>query len=568
MSECLTKLNESSMNNHDHRMLSFIALAACLALSVAFLIWDMPLAFLLSVVGGILVGLAASAQIYKHSAALSGFCYLTSSHLIMGGLTYLNGTFNSTLGMAALVTAVVGIGLWRGWLRAYAFIGSFCVYVAVIFQEYILGVRVNHISNDILKPLSLLAFLLYASFLLLGFMLLISKLRGALEKVETEKTNAENANRTKSDFLANMSHEIRTPLNGIFGSLQVIRGSPEDQSTVARYTNVAMQSYHSIIGIVNDVLDLSKMSENKVEIYPEPSSVAELVSFVSSEMGAVALNKGIDLSSSCSPELAGQTRLIDRTRLTQLLRNILSNAVKFTKSGSVTIDAQVGKSADEVVITITDTGVGIPEEKLSAIFEPFEQVESSRAVERSGTGLGLPIAKQLAELMGGSITVKSTEGVGTTFTVVLKLPQTTLARTDKLGAIDIAKLQPARILLAEDVMTNRMIFNAVLKDCPYTIDEAENGELAVERALSQDYDLVLLDIQMPVMDGLSALQALKTVDYPKPIIACTANVMKEDIAQYMEAGFDSVICKPYLKEDLVACIQTAVTREGFSFTNR
>jgi CheY-like chemotaxis protein/two-component sensor histidine kinase len=357
-------------------------------------------------------------------------------------------------------------------------------------------------------------------------------------------------------------------LNGIFGSLQVIRGSLEDQSTVARYTNVAMQSYHSIIGIVNDLLDLSKLSENKVEIYPEPSNVAELVSLVSSEMGAVALNKGIDLSTSCSPELAGQTRLIDRTRLTQLLRNFLSNAVKFTKSGSVTIDAQVGTNADEVVITITDTGVGIPEDKLSAIFEPFEQVESSRAVERSGTGLGLPIAKQLAELMGGSINVKSTEGVGTTFTVVLKLPQTTLARTDNFGAIDIAKLKPARILLAEDVMTNRMIFNAVLKDCPYTIEEVENGELAVERALSQDYDLVLLDIKMPVMDGLSALHALKTVDYPKPIIACTANVMKEDIAQYMDAGFDSVIGKPYIKEDLVACIQTAVTRGGFSSTNR
>lgn len=170
--------------------------------------------------------------------------------------------------------------------------------------------------------------------------------------------------------------------------------------------------------------------------------------------------------------------------------------------------------------------------------------------------------------MDGDISVESEVGIGTRFTVRVKLPETEIPRTDKRGAIDITKLHPARILLAEDVATNRMIFGALLKDCPYTIDLAENGEVAVEKALANEYDLVFMDIQMPVMDGLSAISALKTANYSKPIIACTANVMKEDIEEYMVSGFASVIGKPYLKEDLVANIQAAVTRESFTQSYR
>ena len=557
-------LNASADNDHDHRYPSLIAIFACLVLSIVYFLWDLPLFLLINVVSAMLVGFAASSRIYRQSAALSGFSYITSSHLTMGGLTYLNGTFDSTLGMAAMMTMIVGMGLWRGWLRAYAVIGSLCIYTAVIFQEYIMGVRVNYIPTDIQKPFSLIAFLLYLMFATFSFFLLVSKLKDAIKVNRKARTEAEVANRAKSEFLANMSHEIRTPLNGIFGSLQVIRSNLNDSDTVARYTNVGMQSYHSLIGIVNDILDLSKLNQSKVELYPEPSNVDDIIKLVTSELSAVAMNKGISLTSFSSPDVSNQNRLIDRTRFAQILRNLLSNAIKFTDSGSVHIEAQPGETAEHIIFSVSDTGAGIPTDKLERIFEPFEQTDASRATERAGTGLGLPISKKLAELMGGSISVTSELGQGSRFEVQLFLPVTSMPRADQKSRIDLAKLQPARILLAEDVMTNRMIFSALLKGLPYEIDEAENGELAVEKALKNDYDLVFLDIQMPVMDGLSAIQALKVADYSKPIIACTANVMKEDVEQYMSAGFDSVIGKPYLKEDLVTNIQSAVTRGSLS----
>lgn len=394
--------------------------------------------------------------------------------------------------------------------------------------------------------------------------ILTARVRYITEQYRRSQQAALEASMAKSDFLASMSHEIRTPLNGIFGSLQIIRGHLDDSVTVGRYTNIAMQSYQSVIGIVNDILDLSKLAQDKVEIYPEPSNVSEIIALVTSELKAVALNKGVDLSSLCAAEVDAQNRLIDRTRLAQVLRNLIANALKFTDSGGVKIEARLGASSDEVVFIISDTGVGIPEDKLEKIFEPFEQSDASRNTERSGTGLGLAISKKLVELMDGSIDVKSEMSRGSQFTVRVKLPETEAPRADERGAIDITKLHPARILLAEDVATNRMIFGALLKNCPYTIDEAINGAMAVEKALAQEYDLVFMDIQMPVMDGLSAISALNAANYAKPVIACTANVMKEDVEEYMAAGFASVIGKPYLKEDLVANIQAAVTRESFT----
>ena len=559
---CFKQLNESSVNDHDHRVPSLLALVACLVLSITYIVWDMPLFLTLSVASGILVGLAASTHVYRLSAALSGFSYVTSSHLTMGALTYLNGTIDSVLGMAALMTAILGLGLWRGWVRAYAVAGSLCIYTAVIFQEYVMGVRVKYIPIDVQKSFSLIAFLLYAMFSLVGFALIMSKIKTALKQAETAKVAAEEANRAKADFLANMSHEIRTPLNGIFGSLQVVRAHPLDQEIVVRYTDVAMQSYHSVLGIVNDILDISKITEGKVSLFPEPARLCDTVGMISSELAAQAHNKGIKLETYCSARAREGNRLIDTTRLSQILRNILSNAIKFTDKGTVSLSVDIGTQNSEVIIVIEDTGVGIPADKLESVFEAFEQAEASRTTERSGTGLGLAITKRLVELMNGSISVDSTLGEGTRFTVKLTLPVTQQPTADEQQGETITEIKPARILLVEDVTTNRLIFNALLKTYPFEIIEAVNGEIGVEKALNEEFDLVFMDIQMPVMDGLGALSALKAANYDKPVIACTANVMKEDIERYLAAGFDSVIGKPYLKEDLISNIQAAVTRDS------
>ena len=369
------------------------------------------------------------------------------------------------------------------------------------------------------------------------------------------------ANNAKSDFLANMSHEIRTPLNGMFGSLQIIQQNKSDPAMVGKYTDVAMNSYQSVIGIVNDILDMTKITEGKVSLYPEPARLNDLIGGVCSDYAAMARQKGIQLDCRVSDAAKQGNRLIDSLRLGQILRNLVSNALKFTDEGKVEIFIDVGKQANQVIITVKDSGAGIPENKLDTIFEAFEQVDASRTTERRGTGLGLPIVKRLVELMSGEISVSSTLGEGTTFMVTVELP-ITQEKVKQDTVEQITDVKPARILLAEDVKTNQMVFEVMLRDEPYEIDMADDGEIAVQMALSGDYDLIFMDIMMPNMGGIEALQALKVAGFNKPVIACTANVMKEDVEQYLAAGFDGVIGKPYLRDELRMHIQSAVSSGG------
>lgn len=385
-----------------------------------------------------------------------------------------------------------------------------------------------------------------------------AQLATALESARAAEREAKAASNAKSDFLANMSHEIRTPLNGLFGSLQIIQKNQEDPAAVQKYSAIAMNSYDAVLGVVNDILDMTKITEGKVEIYPEPTRLGDILGIVYSEFSGLAREKGLQFELHISEGAKKHNRMIDSLRLGQVLRNLISNALKFTDQGKVEVSVETAQRSDEIVIIVRDSGPGIDEAKLETIFEAFEQAQGSRTTERRGTGLGLSIAKGLVELMNGRIDLVSKLGEGSTFTVRVELPVTQQPVKQDIEE-QIIDIKPARILLAEDVKTNQIVFEVMLRDCPYEIDIAENGEIAVKKALSADYDLIFMDIMMPKMGGVEALQALKIAGYTKPVIACTANVMKEDVKVYLEEGFNSVVGKPYLREDLITQIQAAVS---------
>lgn len=434
----------------------------------------------------------------------------------------------------------------------------FSVTVSVSIRLFVYGLNSDY-TISIIAPLIIAPL---ASITLLAVSRLLK--RSNIQLAEKEALLAETleevhaASRAKSDFLANMSHEIRTPLNGLFGSLQIIQQNKSDTAMVDKYIQVAMSSYHSVIGIVNDILDITKITEGKVSLYPEPARLQDLLGSVCSDYAATARNKGIQLDGHMSDTAKQGNRLIDTLRLGQILRNLISNALKFTDEGKVEIFVDVGKQANQIIFTVKDSGVGIPTNKLDTIFEAFEQVDASRTTESRGTGLGLPIVKRLVELMSGEISVSSTLGEGTTFMVTVELP-ITQEKVKQDIAEQITDIKPARILLAEDVKTNQMVFEMMLRDDPYEIDMADDGEIAVQMALSGNYDVIFMDIMMPNMGGMEAFQALKVAGFNKPVIACTANVMKEDVEQYLAAGFDGVIGKPYMRDELSIHIQSAVS---------
>jgi len=366
------------------------------------------------------------------------------------------------------------------------------------------------------------------------------------------------AQKAKEQFLANVSHEIRTPINGISGMATLLGNRPsEEEQTI--YLNAIKSAADNLKVIINDILDIASIESGKLKFEKIGFNVNELLQSLIGTFNHQAKEKKIQLVFQLEKE-ANQIVSGDPVRLNQILINLISNAIKFTQSGSIYVTCSVHKKTKNKYVLqfeVSDTGIGIPEDKLKTIFESFSQADASVTRKYGGTGLGLTIVKQLVELQGGSISVRSTLKKGSTFSVLLPYQKSSLQQLSKNdftnGRQAKKVLSGLRVLLVEDNDINRLYAVSILKNWSCLVETAENGVVAVEKVKKELFDVVLMDVQMPVMDGFEATKNIRALAKSKnqiPIIALTANATQKDTEKCLGAGMDECISKPFTPDDL------------------
>ncbi len=379
------------------------------------------------------------------------------------------------------------------------------------------------------------------------------------------------ANEAKSEFLANMSHEIRTPMSAVIGYSDLLLSPDLDASLHLNYVQTIRRNGEHLLSIINDILDLSKIEAGKMTVESLACSPARIVVDVASLMRVRARDKNVGFDVKFVGEIP-ETCNTDPTRLRQIVLNLVGNAIKFTESGTVRIvarcDRPEGKDP-QLVIEVVDTGVGMTEAQLSNLFRAFTQADGSTTRKFGGTGLGLVICKRLARLLGGDIQVTSAPGRGSVFTVTV--PTGSLEGVQMIegltessfptsfrpasGAQRLRLPRACRILLAEDGHDNQILISTILKRAGAMVTVAENGLLAVEAATSGEaYDVILMDMQMPELDGYGATAKLRQRGYTKPIVALTAHAMAGDRSRCLSAGCDDYLTKPVDRESLIECV--------------
>lgn len=415
----------------------------------------------------------------------------------------------------------------------------------------------------------------------------VTEVKLAQAEFAAAKQAAEAANKAKSDFLAHMSHEIRTPLSGIMGTLEMLMDSADDRSR--DHMRMVMDAAHSLVGIINDILDLSKVEAGKLELSIVPVDIRQLIRSCLDIYELEVRKKGLKLESRIADTVPVWIQA-DELRLSQILRNLVSNAVKFTEQGALSVEVEVDEPTGDrpmLRLQVSDTGPGIDPEFLPRIFDAFAQAGSTRAKGHKGTGLGMPISKNLAEMMGGTIQVANNPAAGCTFTIQLPFSvaeDSLKASTSKMERPErksgprktdngAAGLPPLRILLVEDTETVQIFMRYILEKAGHFVQTASNGmealDLMAEAPVQTPFDVILMDVRMPVLDGVETTRRIRRLESSAagnsfrrriPIIALTAHAMAEDHQTCIDAGMDAVVIKPLNRDSFFQILEDVVTR--------
>ncbi|WP_370335510.1 ATP-binding protein [Parvularcula marina] len=427
----------------------------------------------------------------------------------------------------------------------------------------------------------LIAVLLYLAHLVVAFRTtrqLSLELLDARKKAEHGQREAERANKAKSDFLSSTSHEIRTPLNGVLGMAEALK---QDDLTPAAMEKVEIlqDSGLLLLRLLNDILDLSKIEAGRIELEEQPIDLALIADKVVRTHAMTAEAKGIKLGVTVQEGYAS-LRMGDELRLMQILNNLVSNALKFTSEGSIRIHIKEDEPTGHVMISVRDTGIGMSDEQLAVIMEPFKQADKTISRRYGGTGLGLAIVNGLAHGMGGNVHVASKLGEGTNFTV--RLPLELCAEKQSLvsqfadEAEELSVFPGVNVLVADDNQVNRMVLESYLGSMQARVVMAEDGRTAIQSASEMEFDLILMDISMPDMEGTDAMSAIRreqaargVVGKGTPIIAVTAHALAHEISGFLEAGFDGYLAKPISMDALrKVMVEFAGKKAGETVTPR